>query len=130
MALESSPKENCDKSSNIIFHYRLDFQQFGNQHRYIWRRQPLAGNGRRRIAMLIDLNNVFVPEFEIEKMVAEFLAPADTVFSIAFSNCHAGNQQDIKRRLKAGDVLLYSNTAFFSNTDAARQWLEHRCLSR
>ncbi len=119
--------EDSNGGGGIICRYQLDFQQNGNHHYYIWRHHPLDENERKQIALLIDLNNVYVPNFEIEKLVCSFLVPAAGVVSIAFVHCHLYNQQEIKRKLKAGDVKLYSRTAFFSGIEHARQWLEVQC---
>lgn len=107
-----------------ISHYELDFQCSGNNHYYIWRHRPSGNIPSKNIGMLVDLNDVYVPECEVEKMILSFLAPSNGVVSIAFANCHSHNQQVIKRKLKTGDVKLFSHTAFFGDTDQARQWLE------
>lgn len=114
--------------SNIV-HYRLDFQQNGRHHCYIWRHHPPNGEDGRRVAILVDLNDIYMPDLEIEKMVCSFLLPATGAVSIAFANCHSHNQQEIKRKLKAGDIKLYSKTAFFVDILRARQWLETQCAN-
>ena len=112
-----------------ISHYQLDFQRNGNRHYYIWQHNPVENAGRSVLGMLIDLNNVFVPNHEIERMVFDFVAPISGVISLAFANCHTHNQQDIKRKLKAGDLKLYSRTAFFNDIQKAMQWLEAQCAN-
>lgn len=118
-----------DSSQVRISHYRLDFQCNGSRHYYIWRHNPLEDGGQSVPRMLIDLNHVYVPDQEIEKMVFGFVVPASGILSIAFINCHVHNQQDIKRKLKMGDVKLYSKTAFFTDLHKARQWLKAQCVS-
>lgn len=117
------------EAQGVIFNFQLDFQCNGNKHFYIWRHHPLDGTPRENVGLLIDLNGVYVPGFEIDKMVCSLLVPATGIVSVAFVNCHFHNHQDIKRKLKAGNVRLYSNTAFFADIGQARQWLESQSAS-
>lgn len=117
-----APNHNNDQDN--ISHYQLVFQQSESPHYCIWRHHLLKKNRQESSAMLVDLNNAYVPDTEIEKIICDLLTPIADITSIAFANCHSHNRQEIKRKLKASNIKLYSNTAFFSNVEQAKQWLE------
>lgn len=124
----SSQSNECRHGSQgNISHYHLDFQRNGSNYYYIWRHNPYEAAEQLVPGLLIDLNNVCIPEPEIEKMVLGFVGSACEIISIAIINCHAGNQQDIRRKLKTGDMELYSRTAFFTDLHKAQQWLKAQC---
>lgn len=125
----SQSQECISDVQGAIFHYRLDFQKSRNHHYYVWRHHPPEEIRQKKIALLVDLNNVHIPDFEIEKMVYSFLIPTTGIISIAFTNCHSHNQREIKRKLKEGSIELYSRTAFFMDIEQARQWLKAKCTS-
>lgn len=127
MDLNSQLQDNMGIARSVVSHYQLVLQQNGDHHYFIWRRNPPEAEDEKKLAMLIDLNHVYLPEAEIEKMVRCFLLPAGVV-SIAFANCHSHNQQEIKRKLKAGDIELFSKTAFFADLLRAQKWIEG-CVS-
>lgn len=123
MDLAPHAAEPAGKNKNTIVYYQLDFLCNGSSHNYIWRQQPLHTSWQKHIAMLIDLSGIYVPQPEIEKMTALFMAQPGEVRHLAFAGCHAHNQQQIKRKLKAGNVRLYSRTNFFADAHEALQWL-------
>lgn len=129
MGLNSRPCDAADEKRCSILHYQLDFQRNGDKHYYIWRGSPPDESEAPPNAILLDLGDVYVPGPEIEKMLGYVFALADGVAFVALVHCHARNQQDIKRRLKARDVKLYSNTAFFSDAERAGQWLASQCTN-
>ncbi|MDL2295083.1 hypothetical protein LJC60_10810 [Ruminococcaceae bacterium OttesenSCG-928-D13] len=105
-------------------HYQLVFQQSENPPYCIWRHHLLKRNCPELLAMLVDLNNAYVSDLEIERIVCDFLVPVAGITSIAFANCHSHNRQEIKRKLKASSVKLYSKTGFFTSIEQAKKWLE------
>lgn len=127
MDLNAQTLENAAARPGAISHYRLDFQHKGNGHRYIWHHPPYEDLEQGELSLLIDLNNVYMPGPELEKMVSGFLVPASGITALAFANCHAHNQQNLKRRLKSCDVKLFSRTAFFTDIARAKQWLKAQC---
>lgn len=113
--------EPNETSQNSISYYSLDFMQKGEQHYYIWRHH--AGKSNSYQAVLIDLKNIYLPDGEIDKLLLALEGQGSASFSVAFANCHAHNQREIKRKLKACNVKLFSHTAFFSDFQQAKQWL-------
>lgn len=129
MNLEPQCMDHPGGNQSTVSYYCLDFHRNGNKHYYIWRHQPPEDTRPGHMALLIDLNGVYVPEHEIEKMVFHFVLPIGEILCLAFANCHTHNQREIKRKLKAGDLKLYSKTGFFTDLGAAKHWLETQCAN-
>ncbi|MDL2253464.1 hypothetical protein LJC49_05240 [Ruminococcaceae bacterium OttesenSCG-928-I18] len=112
-----------DALQTNISHYSLDFLQKGEQHFYVWRNHAGNGSVQQASALLIDLNHVYIPNQEIEKLLYSFECPKSHTLFIAIAHCHIQNQQEIKRKLKAINLKLFSQTAFFTDLLQAEQWL-------
>lgn len=116
-------------AQKTISHYRLDTIQCGSNHHYIWRHRLAGEDQRGTLAVLVDLNNLYIPDHEMEKLVFSLVMPDTGMFSVAIANCHKHNQQELKRRLKAHSLKLYSKTAFFMDPQQAMQWLRTQNVS-
>lgn len=106
-------------SSDISSHSLHLLKQDGLRP-YIW--QHHSNNSDESVA-LIDLNGICLPENEINELLLRLEKPCGSVHSIAFLNCNLHNQREIKRKLKALNVKLFSNSAFFSDISEAERWL-------
>lgn len=126
--MEQAAQQERDIPGGVSY-YSLDYQLRGEQVFYIWRHRSSDERCIRNASLLIDLNNILIPENEIDKLVAGLDGDKGMVRAVAFFNCHSSNQRELKRRLKASDVRLFSKTAFFIDPLQARQWLQSRSVN-
>lgn len=111
-----------------IAHYLLDLQHKDGQKLYVWQCPPNRETDCR-LALLIDLKGIYLPDNEIERLTDSLETPEDRICAIAFANCHAHNRQEIRRKLKAKNVRLFSHTAFFAGPAEAKQWLSSQIIN-
>lgn len=128
--MNSLPEERNGKSPDIISYYFLNYtkekgDEFVRRHRV-----PPDEDRTQKTALLIDLNNACIPDDEMEKLVLGLAWPGMRILCIVFVHCHVHNQRKIKRALKAHNVALFCNTAFFADLAPAREWLAAQTANR
>lgn len=115
---------------NDIMHFALDQMERGEQSYFVWRHSPLKSSNTGAVSLLLDMDGLLVPEHEINKLVHRLGQNTERLVAVAFFGCHASHQRQIKRKLKACDLRLFSKTAFFAELPQARRWLTTQTVSR
>lgn len=120
-------EQDTEPLARISYH-SLDYLRQGEQYYYIWRQHPPQLEQLGAFSLLLDLNGLLMPAAEVEMLIRRLDGHIGSIQAIAFINCHISNQREIKRRLKACDVRLFSRSAFFTDLPRAKQWLLDHAL--